>query len=264
MTAETDCTVLFEDRWICVVNKPPGIFVHKSALDRRVPDCRSALELALGKKVYNVHRIDRPASGVVVYCLDRESAADVASQFRERIVEKKYLAIVRGHVEESFESREALPVGRHGPGREAVSKIKPLNMSVVNEPAGKYAEAWFSLVEAQIETGRPHQIRRHLRRATHPVIGDTEYGDTAQNRFAEKKAGFRRLALLAYSLALRHPESKKLMRFCSGIPPWWSEYLAALKLVLPPGYSRHSYADKADDPAQPPLPQQNDPELPEM
>lgn len=76
---------------------------------------------------------------------------------------------------------------------------------VIPEPVGKFNEGWFSLVMAEIATGRPHQVRRHLRRMGNPIIGDTEHGDPAQNRFAARRSGFRRLGLLAYSFECGNP-----------------------------------------------------------
>ena len=216
-----------------MVDKGPGIFVHPSSLDRGVPDCRTELETRLGKKVYNVHRIDRPASGLVVYALDPSSAACLATQFRNRTVSKGYLAIVRGHITRSLLVDSQITGGRHGRRLPAVTQITPLATSVVHEPVGRYREGWFSLVMAEIETGRPHQVRRHLRRAGHPVIGDTEHGDHAQNVFVADRVGFRRLGLLSYVLECTHPFSESRMRFCSGLSEWWRGYLECLDLDVP-------------------------------
>jgi len=229
------CSVLYEDQWICVAIKPPGMFVHPSALDRGVSDCVTELEAEKGRRVYNVHRIDRPASGLVVFALDRESAANLSAQFRDRSVHKHYLAVVRGHVTENIMIDEPISGHRNAPAVPAITRVTPLSQSVVPAPVGKFDEAWFSLVLAEIETGRPHQVRRHLKRVGHPVIGDTQHGDTAQNHFAETRTGIRRLALLSYRLQFAHPHDGKTVGYCSGIPDWWETYLAALGLEMPEG-----------------------------
>ena len=227
------CDVLFRDDWICAICKPPGMFVHPSGLDRNVRDCRTELERSLGQRVFNVHRIDRPASGIVVYALNRECAADLSLQFRNRTVQKRYLAIVRGHVRQDLVCDEPIPGSRGGRALPAITSVVPLSTSVIPEPVGKFGEGWFSLVMAEISTGRPHQVRRHLRRMGNPIIGDTEHGDPAQNRFVAGRTGFRRLGLLAYSLECTHPTLKTGMSFCSGLPDWWREYLNCLELDVP-------------------------------
>lgn len=248
--------VVFEDEWMCVIDKPAGIFVHPSGLDPRAPDCRSELEKRYGRMVHNIHRIDRPASGLVLFALNRDVAADLARQYREKLVKKCYLAIVRGHLTGELvvdspvgpvrsDVRNEVRAYRKGPVREgarekrrgavmpALSYLRSLSTGVLNEPVGKFDEGWFSLVEVTIETGRPHQARRHLARSGYPIIGDREHGDSKQNRFVEERFGFRRLALLSYILEFDHPVRNVRLRVCAGIPGWWLGLMENLDLRLP-------------------------------
>ena len=229
----TTCKILFSDDDLCIVSKPPGLFVHRSTLDRKLPDCRTILEAKFGQSLYNIHRIDRPASGLVLFALTKKAASGLSAQFRERVVEKRYLAIVRGHVPDEIRIEYPLSTYRSERPAAAASLVKCIAHSIIYEPVGIYQEGWFSLVEIMLETGRPHQARRHLKHIGHPIIGDTQYGDRLQNRFAKSKFGFLRLCLRAYGMVFSHPTLQKKVDCCAGLPPWWLEMLNGLALRMP-------------------------------
>ncbi|MBT3273362.1 MAG: pseudouridylate synthase [Spirochaetales bacterium] len=238
----TECTILYSDNEVCAVIKPPGMFVHPSALDRRVPDCRTYLEHTLRARLYNVHRIDRPASGVVIYARSRDAASDISFQFRERTIKKRYLAVVRGHLNDVIRADSPIGNERGSDAVPASSRLIPLAHSVVAKPVGKFAEGWFSLVEVDLETGRPHQARRHLKRAGHPIVGDTQHGDPHQNRFVKEFTGWPYLALMAYSISFRHPAQDLAITCCAGIPDWWEPLLDGLSLQVPSDISQDASA----------------------
>ncbi|MAG13485.1 MAG: pseudouridylate synthase [Spirochaetales bacterium] len=230
---ESQCKVLFADDDICVVLKPPGMFVHPSALDRKLPDCRTYLEAEYGTTMFNVHRIDRPASGLVLFARTKTAAATLSAQFRLRKVTKRYLAIVRGHMDSSILIAHPLSPYQGAKAVDAVSVASCLDQSVLNEPVGIYQEGWFSLTQIVLQSGRRHQARRHFKHIGHPIIGDTQYGDNHQNRFIREKFGFMRLYLRASFLAFTHPSSQLKMMCHSGLPSWWLEILGGLGLRVP-------------------------------
>ena len=231
---EGTCEILLMDDCICVVSKPPGLFVHPSSLDRRLPDCRTYLENKLERSVYNIHRIDRPASGLVLYALTKDAASVLSEQFRTRAVEKKYLAIVRGHAPDEAYIDYPIPGRRGGDTVPATSYLTCLSRSVVDEPVGKFSKGWFSLVEILLETGRPHQARRHLKHIGHPIIGDTQHGDLRQNMYVRNRLGTVPLCLRAYSLVFAHPSTQEKLLCRAGLTDRWREVLDALKLFIPP------------------------------
>ena len=107
--------ILFLDHSVCVVDKPRDVFVHPNPLDRDAHDCLHLLRGSLGGSIYNVHRIDRPTSGIVLFCLTKPAASHVSAQFREGSIGKYYLALVRGHFEK--ETVVDLPIPRSRPPR---------------------------------------------------------------------------------------------------------------------------------------------------
>lgn len=232
--AEIEVPILYADNEICVIDKPPDIFVHPNPLDRKALDCLHLLHSQLGKFVYNVHRIDRPASGVMIFALKKRSASRLSAQFREGRIEKRYVAIVRGHVVEEVVIDKPLPRSKSGEKYPSLSSVRPLERSILNEAVGIYEEAWFSLVEVELKTGRYHQARRHLRAINHPVIGDTSHGDATQSAFVRSYTGESRLLLRAISVAIEHPVTGRRMFFSAGLPDWWMRVIESLRLTAPP------------------------------
>jgi len=228
--------ILYRDESICIIDKPADVFVHPNPLDRGAEDCVTNLHQRLGVFVFNVHRLDRPTSGAVVFALDKDSAGELSRQFRDGLVAKRYLALVRGHLRESVRIDLPIPRSKSGERVSASSTARPIDTSVVPEPVGRYDEGWFSLVEIELHTGRFHQARRHLRSIDHPVIGDTSHGDPAQNRYFRSAVGESRLFLRSYRLEFDHPTSGLRVRVVSGAPDWWNLALRRVGLRLPPSY----------------------------
>jgi tRNA pseudouridine65 synthase len=226
-----NATILYRDDHILIVDKPPGLLVHPNAWDPKAPTVVHSLAGALGRRVYNVHRLDRGTSGVVVFALTRESAKALADQFKSRTVKKRYIAVVRGHLTE--ETLVDTPIReKNGKAFEALTRVRPLSRGVIEEPLGPFEEAWFSLVEIDLETGRRHQARRHLNYVSHPVIGDRQHGDRRNNRFFIERFGCRELLLRAITLEFNHPGGERLRAF-GGLPDWWRECLRAAGLEPP-------------------------------
>lgn len=229
---ENRSTILYRDDRIVVIDKPPGVLVHRNGWEPEAPTCVHNLAGRLGRRVYNVHRLDRGTSGILVFALDGESSELLARQFRERRVEKRYIALVRGHCTET--RRIDTPItDRRGRSRPAVTTVRPLSRTVVPEPVGPFSEAWFSLVELEIETGRHHQARRHLNYIAHPVIGDKQHGDSRNNRFITHRYGRGELLLRAVELRFDHPENGRRMRGFAGLPDWWRDLLHGIRLEPP-------------------------------
>ncbi len=227
--------VLWQDGRLVVVDKPAGMIVHPNQYDRRAPNCVNTLSGLLHRKVQVVHRLDRGTSGVMLFALDTDAAAQVSALFRESDITKKYLAIVRGHAPENGLIDRSLV---RGEGREpSVSRtqFRTLSRSVLREPVGEFDEAWFSLLELSLLTGRRHQARRHLQSISHPVIGDSRHGDRVFNDFTAAKLGVGRLFLRAFSLQLQLPHSGALLTVQAGLPQAWLHACDALGLAIPEG-----------------------------
>jgi len=207
--------ILYRDDDIIAIMKPSGLPVHKGAGDPA--DAATALRDArrLAKcRVYPVHRLDRATSGVLLFALSPESAARMNDAFTNRLVTKSYLAIVRGTApaEEIVDHPLAEEPDRRnghvrGPEREAVTAFRRLASVELPVAVGRYPSARYSLVEAKPLTGRRHQIRRHLKHLSHPIVGDTTYGDGRHNRLFREMFGSGTLLLSAVEIAFPHPGS---------------------------------------------------------
>lgn len=213
--------VLYQDEHLIAVNKPAGLLVHRTVIDRH--ETEYALQIVRnqsGKRVYPFHRLDKPTSGVLLFAFDPEMGREMTRLFTQGAVEKTYRAIVRGFTEQSGRVDYALKEqtdklmqgGLDKPAQEAITAYQRLATIELPHPVGRYETARFSLIEAVPETGRNHQIRRHMKHIFHPVLGDTTYGDGKQNEFVRIRLNCRRLLLHASTIAFTHPRSGEFIR----------------------------------------------------
>lgn len=203
--------VLYEDEYCIAVNKIHGLLVHRTSMSGDQDFLLQRVRNQCGRKVYPVHRLDRPTSGVVLFASGKEYAAEFFRVFREREAEKIYLALVRGWTEDSGVIDSPLKTAT-GKEQAALTLYKTLARAEIPVPVGPYENARYSLVEINLQTGRTHQIRRHFAHLRHPVIGDTRYGDGRHNRMFRTGFNSRRLLLAAVRLELTHPFSGEKLR----------------------------------------------------
>ncbi|MGH8162325.1 MAG: RluA family pseudouridine synthase [Gammaproteobacteria bacterium] len=215
VSALLESDVIYEDKWLLAVAKPSGVPVHggsglSGGLIEALRILREEPELEL------VHRLDRDTSGVIVIARRRSALRILHEAFREGRVEKRYLALLLGRVEEPFTSDAPLAryVKRGGERHVAVSEAGKASITRF-EPVSPGERA--SLVAALPATGRTHQIRVHAAAAGHPVAGDTRYGDKEANR-ALHSAGLKRLALHAAAIAFAHPNSGEPLEIEAALP----------------------------------------------
>jgi tRNA pseudouridine65 synthase len=210
--------LLYKDADYVAIDKPAGLLVHRTNIDRH--ETRFALQMLrdqIGDRVFPVHRLDKPTSGVLVFGRTPEAAAALAARFEAREVEKHYLAVVRGYTPESGRIDHALATDR---GRQkAVTSYRRLATVELPHAVGRYPTARYSLVRVAPETGRTHQIRRHMKHIFHPIIGDRKYGDDRHSRFFESRFGCERLLLHASYLRFTHPGTAGNVAIDSPLPP---------------------------------------------
>ncbi|MFN2335178.1 MAG: pseudouridine synthase [Wenzhouxiangellaceae bacterium] len=198
-------TLLYRDRWLCAIDKPCGLLVHKSARGDDRFFALQRLRDQLGQRVWPLHRLDRATSGVLLFALDVDTAAAVGRQIMQRRLGKRYLAVVRGFTERSGRIDYPLSMPDDRPDQAALTGYRRLATMELPIPIGRYPVARYSLIEVQPETGRTHQIRRHFKHLFHPLIGDTTYGEGRHNRLFRQRFGCHRLLLHAVELVLVHP-----------------------------------------------------------
>lgn len=197
--------IVYQDEWLVAIDKPSGVAVHRSD---QVRDHAPALQRArnqIGQWVYPVHRLDRGTSGVLLFALSSEVAAQVGRALTDRTVQKRYLAVVRGYAPEHVELDYALREDKHLPPQPAQTTVRRLQTVELPIAVGRYRTARYSLVELAPHTGRSHQLRKHMAHLRHPIVGDVRHGEGRHNRLFREHFGVRRLLLHAHRLVLPHP-----------------------------------------------------------
>ncbi|ADE54435.1 pseudouridine synthase [Coraliomargarita akajimensis] len=199
--------LIYQDTDLVIIDKPSGLLVHRSKLDAQNTEFAvQQLRDQIGQEVFPCHRLDRPTSGLLVFALNRATLRTVAQQFAEGRVWKSYLAIVRGWP--NADGIIDYPLRQEEPPhkiQEAQTHYTTLKCSELPVPVGRYATARVALLELQPQSGRTHQLRRHLAHIRHPILGDTRHGDGAQNRFMRETAKCNRLLLRATQLRFTLP-----------------------------------------------------------
>ncbi|MFP4112893.1 MAG: RluA family pseudouridine synthase [Spirochaetota bacterium] len=238
--------IVYSDDDLVVVDKPPAMLTHANSYDRGSPTVVMVLGSRLGQSIHNVHRLDRMTTGAMVLARTRAAASELSRQFREREVEKRYLAIVRGHLDDEGTIETPIAHATRDEERHASTDYRTIVRGKVREPIGRYGEGWFSLVEARLHTGRTHQARRHLHRVNHPVIGDNKHGDKTYNRWAWARVGEKHLFLRARMLTFRHPADGSPVTVRLGVPDVWLELAALVGIEIPDEYQRDEVLREPD------------------
>ncbi|TPE55521.1 pseudouridylate synthase [Maribrevibacterium harenarium] len=232
--------LLYQDEHLVIINKPSGLLVHRTDLAKGEDDAVvQRLNTQLGQWVYPVHRLDRATSGALLLALTPEAARRLGSDFMSHTVTKVYHALSRGHVQEAGVVDYPLATlneekGRsrfkiEGTEKDAVTHYSPLARFEAPIPVSRYPTARLSLMEARIDTGRKHQIRRHFKHIFHPILGDTRYGCRHQNH-AFREHGFTalRLMLHAHRLSFTHPFSGARVDVTAPYPADFQDLLSYL------------------------------------
>jgi tRNA pseudouridine65 synthase len=211
-------SILYEDDEIVVVDKPRDIHVHPAKLSRRERSLQDILKDQRGTELYPAHRLDRPVGGILVIAKNSEIAGLLGRSLRTRDGwDKRYLCVVRGWMEGSGIIDRPMRQAPGKPEREAVTRWTVLARGEGSWSDGMFPTSRYSLVECTLETGRYHQIRRHLSVASHPILGDVSHGDNPRNRIWRDRTGLEGLMLRAHRLAFLHPVSGRPIRLTA--PP---------------------------------------------
>jgi 23S rRNA pseudouridine1911/1915/1917 synthase len=205
---------VFEDDDLIVVDKPAGLLTVGTDKERRKTVYALLYQYLKNKKVperiFIVHRLDREASGLLVFAKTESAKHNLQDQFKKHSAGRRYIAVVEGCVRrdadtiQSFLAENSIHRGYstkdQGKGKLAVTHIRVLKRS-----------SQATLLEVSLESGRKHQIRVHLSERGHPILGDKTYG----SRFNP----LRRLALHGVSLSFKHPRTGRKLEFQSPCPP---------------------------------------------
>jgi 23S rRNA pseudouridine1911/1915/1917 synthase len=228
--------ILYEDEYLIVINKPPGLVVHPAVGNRdgtllnallyRIPG------LATLPRAGIVHRLDKDTSGALVIAKNLVSHQALVRQLAARSVRREYLALVWGTIDRSGKVNE--PVGRHPADRKRMAVVRSGRESLTFYSPYRHYPG-LTLLKLRLETGRTHQIRVHMTYIRHPVIGDSAYGGRRKQvsgipaEYREKLLNFERQALHAEQLSLTHPVSGQDMSWHASLPQDFAALLEALE-----------------------------------
>jgi tRNA pseudouridine65 synthase len=216
--------ILFEDDYVIMVNKPNNILIHNSYYARNITDT-TLLELLyqqFGYHFFPVHRLDRKTSGVLVLAKKKDVVSIFQTLFNSNQIQKIYIAIVRGYLQNGPITIDT-PVKNPDTEnyKEAATYCEPLCSSQLNIPVHPYDASRYSLVRLIPRTGRMHQLRIHMNKISHPIVGDYKYGDRFHNRMFEHEFNCKNLFLHAYSIYFKHPITNNNIHIKASFPNDW-------------------------------------------
>lgn len=226
--------ILQMDEHILLLYKPPSWFVHppenpryRRGLKRRT--CVQWLQDYHSIKAFPAHRLDAATEGILIFGKTKEATAHLNLQFKNHEVQKTYWCIVRGWMKEA-DGRIDLPLELDSTQELVACETDYRTLSRIEQNVSintKFPTSRYSLLEVRPRTGRWHQIRRHMNRVAHPIIGDREHGDSHHNRYFRDYLGINGLCLWAKALNIRHPTTGHSLDLASPVTEKW-QHLAKL------------------------------------
>lgn len=225
--------IIYQDSYLVAVNKPSGLLVHRSDLDPFETEfALQKLRNQLGSKVFPLHRIDKPTSGVLLFALTSDIAREVTEEFLRKEFKKVYFAIVRGWIPDEVVVDRGIRHDKEKERRSALTHFSKLASIEIPYPVGPFDTARYSLIKAVPETGRRHQIRKHLNHISYPIVGDTWYGDRDHNRFFANTFEISQMLLHAGQVSFTHPVSRLPLKITANLPAHWEKALRILNFSL--------------------------------
>ena len=214
--------ILYQDEHLVAINKPAGLLVHRSWIDRH--ETQFALQMVrdqIGQRVYPFHRLDKPTSGILLFGLNPDIARLMTVAFTHHHTKKHYLAVVRGYtppqavidypLKEQLDKIADRQADQQKAAQTALTEYQRVATVELPHPVGRYPSARYSVVELTPTTGRKHQLRRHMKHIFHPIVGDTTHGDGKHNQLFRQVLDCHRLLLHAVKLNFNHPLSGKAL-----------------------------------------------------
>lgn len=221
-----EISILYQDQDFVAVYKPEGLMVHRSNIDRHETQfLLQILSEQLEQFLYPINRLDRATSGLMLYAFSSEVAHLLHQQLLNNTASKNYLLVCRGHcpaegtidhaLKPLVDFRKKHKARPEKPAQSAVTRYKRLDTIELDIAVDKYPSSRYSLVQASLLSGRRHQLRRHFKHISHPIIGCPKYGKSTHNRFFAEQLAAPRLLLHSYHMRLAHPRSGKEMTICA-------------------------------------------------
>lgn len=216
--------IIFEDDYLICVHKPNNMLVHHAQHSRNVADETSLLQLIVdetGLKVYPIHRLDRKTSGIILLAKETQFVSKFQELFTNNEIQKTYFGVVRGFSPETKVIDSPVKGRDANVHKEALTHLKTLEQVTLDIPVKPYDSSRYSLVELSPKTGRMHQLRVHMNKISHPLIGDTKYGDKNHDVMFDENFGWKNMFLHAGKLEFTHPFTSDKLTLKSTFPKDW-------------------------------------------
>lgn len=237
--------IIYQDAYFVAINKPHGLLVHRTKIAKDATEfALQILRNQIGEHVYPCHRLDRKTSGVLLFAKNPESNKQMQKLFYEAQVQKTYLAIIRGFSPETGIIDYPLKK-ENGAVQDAITHYETLAKTEVNVPYLAHPTSRYSLVEVSPQTGRMHQIRKHLAHIYHPIIGDRPHGCNKQNKLFKEKWNMNTMMLHAQSLSFTHPISKNELQIEAKVSDEFTRSIRFLEFPMDVGGKGLQYVTQA-------------------
>ncbi len=225
--------ILHQDAYYVAIDKPPGLLVHRSRISRDRVFAVQTLRDQIGHRVYPVHRLDRATSGVLIFGLSARAASRLSTQFQSHQVDKSYLAVARGWVDEAgLIDHPVADEEGGGLAQAAITRYRRMATVELPHPVDRYPSTRYSLMRIVPVTGRRQQIRKHFKHISHHLIGDTTHGNGRHNRFFRENYDIHRLLLMSWQLGFRHPYSQQRVLVSAAVDADWRKVEELFKTAM--------------------------------
>ena len=218
-----DLEIIFEDEDLIVVNKPNDLLVHHSYYSRNINEDSliQKVRTYLDAPAFLAHRLDRKTSGLVIVAKSKFIAHEIQEQFINQTISKKYIALVRGWTEKEGKIDSPIKNDEKGVYQDAETWYKTIESIEFEKGVVPYPTSRYSLIELEPKTGRTHQLRKHMNKIAHPIIGDPKHGNRHHNHAFIDWFGHSRLYLHALELNFIHPTTKINITLTAMPPRFW-------------------------------------------
>lgn len=221
--------IVYQDDHLIAINKPHGLLVHRSSIATDAKEF--ALQLLrdqVNRHVSPVHRLDRKTGGLLLFAFEKDVEVAMQQQFMNGEVQKKYLAVLRGHAPDQLDIDYPL-AKENGTIQEAFTSFVTLKRAELDVAFGKHPTSRYSLVEASPTTGRMHQLRKHFAHIFYPIIGDRKHGCNKQNKFFKEQWEMTTMLLHASELTFMHPVTHKEVHLQAAVQSEFSRMTALME-----------------------------------
>ena len=215
--------IIFEDDHIIIINKPNNLLIHNSYYARNIKG-ETLLDILLkqiGIKMHPIHRLDRKTSGVLVLAKRKEEVSIFQELFNTNNITKTYLGVVRGFAPNKLIIDSPVKNPDTQVYKDAETLCELISTIQTEIPVHPYDSSRYSLIKLTPQTGRMHQLRIHMNKISHPIVGDYKYGDRFHNRMFENEFNCHKLFLHAYSIKFKHPLTNKSIQLTAELPKDW-------------------------------------------